>query len=286
MCFLVLQAFGQKEVKVIETAKEMSRGLQPSFVVNIPETQLKTVERAWIKHLQKGTRSRVKKDKQEMTIPGAAVEGLQGGMITVYSRLIADKEDVMLIAFFEIDSVFFLSQQDPEKARGIHNYLREFALETYRNTVKDQLKMEERKLQTMQKLLGNLQDIEKKNDNIIKENKRAIGNLEDAIRENNADQDRKNQEIETQKDKVVAMKEFPEEAALAQKGLKQLKREKKKLQSQNESLHKKIDRLEEQIKKAERDIRIGKEQQKLQEKENIKQQDAVKAMEKKLAGIL
>jgi DNA repair exonuclease SbcCD ATPase subunit len=282
---LILNSYAQKEVRVIETTREMSRGLQPAFQVNIPESRIADVEKAWIRHQQKGTRSKVKKDKQEMSITGATIEGVQGGTLTLYSRLFADKEDVLLVVFVEIDSVFFLSEQDPDKARSMRSYLRDFALEAYRESVKEQVKLEEKKLQSMEKALQAQRETEKKNDRLARENDRQIRNLEDGIREKEADEERKSQEIEAQKDRVVAMKDFPEEKKVEEKALKSLQREKKKLQSQREALHRKIDKLDAGIKRAERDARIAQEKQKLQEREILRQQDALKRVKEKLDGI-
>ncbi|MBE0641572.1 MAG: hypothetical protein IH599_06010, partial [Bacteroidales bacterium] len=209
MSLLILNGYSQREVRVIETTREMSRGIQPVFQVNIPESRIAEVEKAWIRYQQKGSRAKVQKDKQEMRITGLAMEGVQGGTITLYSRLFADKEDILLFAFVEIDSVFFLSEQDPDKARSLRSYLRSFALDTYRESVKEQVKLEEKKLQAMEKALQAQRENEKKNDRLARENDRQIRNLEDGIREKEADEERKSQEIEAQKDRVVAMKDFP-----------------------------------------------------------------------------
>lgn len=282
---LGMMAYGQKEIRVTETAREMSRGLQPSFMVNIPETTLRDVERAWPKHLQRGTRAKVQQDKQEIKISGASIEGVQGGTVTVYSRLFAEKEDVMLYSFFEIDSVFFLAEQDPDKANSIRTYLRGFAVATYQESVKEQLKLEQKKLQSMEKILENLRDEEKKNEKLVRESEREIRELKDAISENTSDQERINGQLESQKDRVDAVKDFEEERAKEEKVLKQLKREKKKMQSQREGMYRKIDKLEAAIKKANRDIRIGQEKQKLQEKENTRQSGVVEAVQRKLEAI-
>jgi len=275
----------QKEISVSETAREMSRGLQPAFMVNIPETGIKEVEKAWTKHLQKGSRSRVSSGKQELLMPDARVEGIQAGNIAVHSQLFASGGDVMLYAFFEIDSVFFHSEKDPDIARSIRSYLRDFAVETYRSSVESQLRAEENKLKAMERGLEGLRDEEKRNEKLIKENEREISKLQDEIKVNDSDEDRKAEEIERKKDLVSTLGNFPEEQAKAEKELKVLKKEKRRMQSRKESMHRKIDKLEDQIKKAERDIRIGKEKQRLQEKQNTGQEEAVRLVRKKLDAI-
>jgi len=285
MGLLILDSYGQKAINVAEATREMSRGLQPAMVVNIPEARLADVEKAWVRYQQKGTRSRVQKDKQEMRISGAAIEGVQGGNLTLYSLLYADKEEVLLFAFLDIDSVFFLPERDAAMARSLQTYLRGFAVQSYQEVASGQLRQEEKKLQALEKQLESLRSEEKKNDRLARENEREVRNIEDDIREKTADEERKARDIELQKDKVDALKEFPEEKALEEKALKALKKEKKKIQSQREGLYRKKDKLEAGIKRADRDARIAREKQKLQDREILRQQESVKRAKDKLEGI-
>lgn len=276
---------GQKKIEVTETAKKMSQGLQPAFVVNIPETEIRDVERDWKRLQQKGTRSRVEQEEEEMKLSQAGISGVPGESITVYSRLYADHGQTILVAFFEIDSAFFTPQQNPDIARSIRDYLRDFAVEEYREVVKSQLKDEEKKLQALVRTLESMRDEEKKNERIIKENEREIKNLKDEIEVNLSDEERKNEQIEQQKDMVEAVRELEEEHKAARKELRKLERDKKKIRRQRKNMYRKIDRLEAEIKRAKRDIRIGKEKQKQQEKVIKDQEEVVKSFQNKLDNI-
>lgn len=283
--FYALAGIAQQEIKVLVSAKEMSKGLQPSFEVNIPETDIKSVERAWTKLLQKGTRSRAKRANSEVMLSGASIDGIVAKQINVYSRLFADKGEVLLVSFYELDSVFFNAEQNAEISLSIKSFLRNFAVETYRASVMEQVKIEAQKLQAGERLTESLLDEEKRKEIFVKESQREIRNLEDGIKVNLLDQDRMLENIERQKDKIAAVREFEDEHKAAEKELKSLKRSLKKIQSQRESMHKKIDKLESGIKNAERDIRIGKEKQRMQDIVVSKQKNVLEAVQQKLNRI-
>lgn len=280
-----LPLMGQADIKVENTAREMSRGLQPAFQVNIPEASVKEVEKAWQRYIRKGTRARVKMNGEEMYLPAANIEGVQGSNVQIYTRLYAEKSGVLLVAFLEIDSVFFNPEQDAARAGSLRTYLRNFAVETYKSQVGEEIKEEEKLLRNMERGLESLLNDEKSNENKIKQHQREIQNLQNSIQSAESDEARKAEEISRQKDLVLTLKSFPDEEKAAKAEQKKLERDLKKMQRSREVMHRKIDRMEGEIKNAERDIRILQERQKKQEKDIDKQKDRVTKLKEKQGGI-
>jgi hypothetical protein len=283
--FFSLPLLGQAEIKVESTAREMSRGLQPAFQVNVPENEVKEVQKAWERYIRKGSRARVKKSNEELHLPAANISGVQGGNVQIYSLLYAEKSGVILFAFFEIDSVFFNPEQDPAIAGSIRTYLRNFAVETYKSKVGEKIREEEKTLRSLERGLEDLLNEEKSNDKKIKQNQREIQNLQNSIQSAQSDENRKSEEIARQKDLVLSLKNFQEEEKAAKADLKKMERELKKMQRSREGMHRKIDKLEEEIRNAERDIRILQEKQKKQERDIASQKERLMNQKNKQSGI-
>ena len=263
----------------------MSRGLQPAFQVNIPEASVKEVEKAWERYIRKGTRARVKTNGEEMHLPAANIDGVQGSNVQIHTKLYAEKSGVLLVTFFEIDSVFFNPEQDASRAGSLRTYMRNFAVETYKSQVGEEIKEEEKRLRTMERGLESLLNDEKSNEKKIKQHQREIQNLQNSIQSAESDEARKAEEISRQKDLVLTLKSFPDEEKAAKAEQKKLERELRKMQRNRETMHRKIDRLEGEIKNAERDIRILQERQKKQEKDIDIQKERVMKLKEKQRGI-
>lgn len=285
LCFFALPLLGQAEIKVENSAREMSRGLQPAFQVNVPESSVKEVNRAWQRYIRKGTRARVKTNNEELHLPAANIDGVQGSNVQIYSRLYAEKSGVLLVTFFEIDSVFFNPEQDPARAGSIRTYLRNFAVENYKDQVGGKIKEEEKLLRNLERELESLLNDEKSKEKKIRQNQREIQNLQSRIQSAESDETRKSEEISRQKDLVLTLKSFPEEEKAAKSELKKLERELKTMQRSRENMHRKIDKLEEGIKNAERDILILQEKQKKQENDIAAQKERVGSVKNKQSGI-
>lgn len=275
----------QTEIDIQNTRRLMSKGEQPGFLVRIPGSALPDAEKAWMKEIRKGNKVKPSKSREEIAIQQAVLGTIRSDAMNVYARFYQDSKDVLLYAFFEIDSVFFDGTENPDLSGNIRNYLRDFAIGVYRESFGKVVKDEEKVLTGLEKSVASLEAQNKKADRGISKNERRISDLQQRIREITGDEDRKSAEIERQKNLIATLDNFPEEQKAARTKLRSLEKERKQMKRKRESAHKQVDKLEEGIKSMHRTIRINGEKMK-QSQLNIDQQRAkLLEMTNKLSNI-
>jgi cell division protein FtsB len=150
----------QKPITIKESDILFKHGSIPGLIVSIPEVQLKTVEESWIKMLEKGTKSTVQKDFEEMTIFGALIKDVAGGPINVYSYIKQSTDSITTLAVsFELKKDEYITSDKREfEFNKAKQYLFQFAKDHYTDLVKDQMQVEEKKQNKLENKLNSLQN--------------------------------------------------------------------------------------------------------------------------------
>lgn len=292
LIFLIINisVYGQLQIEVKNNNAQMSKGNQPCYTVQVPQTDLKTVQQAWIKELQNGNKAKVKEISQELVMLGAVKPEITSDSINIYSLLIPGDSLVTLHAFFEIKGAFFGPDADKTLLatdkidNNIKLYMRTFAVELYRKAVEDELENQEKALKTME---SDLDKLEKNEDNLTKE----ISNLENEIEEKerevkelDAQIDLKNQEINTHSTSMLSITTETDKKAAEEKK-KALEKEKKELEKDRSKAKDKISSDKSKIKENEKGIEDSKELQSSKQNEIIDQTNVVNKVQAKLNGI-
>jgi len=281
--------FAQVNIVVEETDREFSRGTKPAFVVEIPENKLKDVERDWVKYLNTNSAKGFKPEtvNGEVIMRGAQNKNLSPSPVVVYSRLLETPAGVRLTAWLSLDDSTFIS-----KATGTdidiaaNKYVRDFAVEQYKEVVKRELGREVDKLKKMEGELKGFVSDEDKAKKKINANDREIERNRSQIAINRGDETRKNEQISTQKAVVDNTRQaYGNTNKEAKKALDDLEKERKKIQSSSEKLNKEIDNLQKEIREEERKITQSQQAQSQKSDEIEAQKRVVRATEDKLNGI-
>jgi predicted nucleic acid-binding Zn-ribbon protein len=289
--FVSIISHAQINILVQEQEVNMSKGLQHAFIVEIPQADNDAVIKTWSKYIRVDTKSKVQKAGEEIYILGTEIDQIHKGPINIYSVIFKKDSTEKLVAFFEIDSVFFSKDEasnsiENEKTyHGIKNFVRDFALERYREVVASELKDEQKKLKD---LTHDLEKFEKDNVSYqkkIKENEQDILNSESEISSLEAAKTRKVEEVENQKLKVTSLSEDAVLQDMAKKKLKELEKEKKGINKDIEKKHKNIVSYQSNIKEFNRLIEDNQEKQEAKLKEIEDQEDIIERTTNKLQGI-
>lgn len=279
--------FGQGKIFVEEAPRAMSKGAQPSFLVDIPGAKLKTIEKDWIKYLEKSSKNKAEQLNGETLIKGSTVKNISTLPLTIYSTLLETNDGVRLTVWVaEQDSVFISDKMNNDKNLASIKYVKDFANAEYRDIVKAELETEKNKLDKLNDELKKLISIEEKAKSTIKENLRSIDRNKNDIKLNEADQKRKIEQITAQKAVVETTKVSGGDAYKeALKALDNLNGEKEKLEKENEKLNKQIDKWEKENREQDRDINQSKQDQGQKNEQIGRQKAVVEAVEAKLAAI-
>jgi hypothetical protein len=289
--FVSIISHAQINIIVEEQEVTMSKGQQPAFVVEIPRAENDVVVKSWSKYIREDTKSNVQKEGEEIFILGTQIDQIHIGPINIYSVVFKKDSTEKLVAFFEIDSVFFSkndasnSIENEKTYHGIKNFVRDFALERYREVVAEELKDEQKKLKDF------THDLEKfEKDNVsyqkkIKENEQNILNAESEISSLEVVKTRKAEEIENQKLKVASLSEDAVLQDMAKKKLKEQEKDKKGINKDIEKKQKNIVSYQSNIKEFNRLIEDNQEKQEAKLNEIEEQEDIIENVTSKLQGI-
>jgi predicted nucleic acid-binding Zn-ribbon protein len=290
LLFISFAGLAQEEINVKQITEEMSKGRQPGFAVDIHQADLEIVQRDWIKYIQDDTREKAEKVDHEIQIIGAVDDEINHKPFNLYSILINKDTLVKLVAFIEIDSVFFDPKKYPEKLvsdkieSGIRNFLHEFAVEQYKDAVGIEIDDEEKILKSMNRELKDLEDEKEKLEKEITSSEQNITSAEDEVNLLDMEIDSKLSQIESSRLRISSMTD-KETKKVAQKELKDLEKDKKKLDDKKTKMNKEIVGHQSDIKGFEKEIKKNLELQETKADEIKQQEELIKSLEDKLAAI-
>ncbi len=281
----------QQEIRVFKDSAMISKGKQVGYAVHIPEGDIEEIKKEWSKLIRQNTKSKVEELGLEINIMGTQIEEIHHAPINLYSSIYKTDTVIKLIAFFEIDSVFFIfdatnkTLQSEKNHHAIQHFMRNFAVEQYHNTVAEELDEEEKELKMLNKEFENMQ---KENENAqkdIEECEQGIINSEHAITTLTTDNERKLEDINIQKESMASIPKDTDLGKEAKKDLKSLEKDKKNIENQLEKERKNIVECTATIDEMNRLIEQNTERIEELELSIDLQEDVVKAVTSKLGGI-
>ncbi len=278
--FLIILVFSslwikaQKPISVEEDSLSFGKETLPCLTVSIPEVNYENTMKSWTKELQSGTKSKIVKEGNEMTIFGAKIKDISPDPINVYSKMLSLESMVKLSVAFEVKKDQYIerntNETDVDKAK---TYLKSFAKDQYMEFAKDQSDSEDKKLHDLQKELSTLERVKSRLQKSIESSNTIVFNEKQnlTIQQN---------ELSSVSGEIVAQNKqlsSPEDDAVKKEKtdyINSLDKRKNKAESGIESSQEKINKANNEIDKANNEIAENdRKQQELNEK--IQTQQAV-----------
>ena len=280
-------AFAQDSLKVIESMRTFSIGTKNAFIVDIPQSKMKTVAKSWKSYLKSHTHSSIEENSGEITMSRNPIKDVLSDSVIVISTVSSEGTITKLAAAFMLDdSSFISSSTKPEIASAINYFVHKFAVEEYKSTFEGQLKEEKKKEKN---LIDNISNLEENVDDWrdkIKNNLREIDRKKDDIRVGEAEQSIKTTAITDQKILLSTFSGTLEQREKEDSKLKSLEKEKSKMINSNESDHAKISKLEKENRSLQKEIDKTNEESIPQAKaELVKQKAAISLLELQISNI-
>jgi hypothetical protein len=190
----------QKPIKVSEDSLKFGKSTFPGLSVNIPEVGYENTLKVWIKDLESGSKSKVIKDNDELTIFGARIKDISGNPVNVYSKLISIDSMLHLTVSFELTKDKYIDRVGtPSEYAKAQTYIKQFAKNQYIEITKVRADAEEKKVREIERELSTLEkekarmqkSIVSNNTTITKENdnigiqKNELTTVETALVEHN-----------------------------------------------------------------------------------------------------
>lgn len=200
------QSFSQKKITIDERTKSFADGSHNALIVNIYEADEDLILKEW-KRLMKDYDAKVT-SKKETFADDAMIKNLSPNTVDIYAFAEKNSDgDFNLVVAFDLGGAFLSSSQHSDKYRTAEKILHEFAVNTAKEAIKDQLKDEEHNLSRMEK---DQQSLERDKENLLKnieDYKQKIIKAEDDIKTNEKDQETKKEEISKQQKFITEIKE-------------------------------------------------------------------------------
>jgi len=289
--FVSIISHAQINIVVLEQEATMSKGLQPAFIVEIPQAENDAVIKSWSKYIREGTKSKTQEVNKEIFILGTQIDQIHEVPINIYSIIFKKDSVIKVVSFFEVDSIFFSKDEitnnlENEKTyHGIKNFVRDFALERYHEVVAAELLKEQKKLKDLNHDLA-----KHEKDNVsylkkVKENEQDVLNTESEIASLEASKLRKTEEIENQKIKISSLSGDVVLQDMAKKILKDMEKEKRGMGKDIEKKQKNIVNYQSNIKEYNRQIEDNQQKQEAKLLEIENQEIIINKTNHKLQGI-
>lgn len=283
---VMISAHAQEEIVVTMKNKSFSIGEVPAFASFIPEASYISVSKAWEKYLEQETKENVSFENGEYIILSKAYEKVSSTPLNIYSYVKEYEGELLLVCAIQLNGEFISSAMDEEIYIPAKKYVRDFAVESYKNAVIDEINAEEKVLKKI--------DIEKSQLTLQKEsilssiNQYERNNItkQDEITLNKLDLSNKVLQIQAQKEFVLQLANAGEDAQEeAEKVLKDMEKDFKKLQKANENLHEDIASNESHIRLKESSLKAIESQLKFLQLDIEDQEYKLRKLKQKLENI-
>jgi len=255
VCFVLsVSGIAQKAIVITEGPVTFTHGNTPGIAISIPEVSFKKVQDSWIKSLEKGTKSKVQNENNELSIFGAIIKDIAPAPINVYSYVKDNDTAILLAATFELKKDVYVSMEN--NAEGFAKaklYLLEFAKGHYLELAKEQLDNEVKKLSKLEGDLKSLENDKIKLEKMIQSNTTTIGATNDELVILRTNLLSLNDELLAQTNQYNALEEGPAKEE-KKKYIEDLEKRIKKTTREVESGEKKIVDMQAEIDKAQSDL--------------------------------
>ncbi|MEX0813001.1 MAG: hypothetical protein WD048_12350 [Chitinophagales bacterium] len=245
--------FAQEPINVTVAHQSVTRDAQNSYTVDIPQANLKDVEKEWTKYLSKKSKGRASESNGEYIQNNAVDKNISNKPFDVQSKLFGTSDGVRLTAWFtQRNRPLQSSERGNGQQLAVQKYIRDFAVPQYREAVKAELETEQDKLEEMEKQLSEMIKNEEASLKAIAENERSNERAKESIATTKSDIKSSSKKIEDQKEMVEYTASDPNATKGAKKTLDNLEDDKKDLQKSNEKEAKDLVKSKTEIREAER----------------------------------
>lgn len=188
--------------QISEQTRSMSLGTNNALVLEIPKSQEKFVNKLWKKYVENFYDSKTKWNRKtdEWLSDNASIVGLGGAnTVDIYGVAVQQGENVSMTMWVDLGGAFLSSSSHPDRYTEAEKILMRFGLEVTRESIKLELKEEEKKQKKLANKMKKLKKANEKYHRNIEKAKEAIAKAEAGIVQNVKDQENATKEIELQR---------------------------------------------------------------------------------------
>lgn len=192
------------QVIVQEGIKQMSKGDQNCFYIDLPSDNTKLAMDVWKDFMKDYKSGKTKTDRKtkEIFTDNAVVKEMSDNTVDVYARI----DGSTLTAWFDLGGAYLSSAQHPKRYPTVEKMLNSYYFKFSKEIAKADLERRESELKSLEKELKKLEDQQKDLHETIEKAKETIAKAEADIDANREMQGSKKTEIEIKAAEVNAAK--------------------------------------------------------------------------------
>jgi len=253
-CFVIgFAGIAQNSITISEGPIVFRHGNTPGITMSIPEVSYKKIQDSWIKTIEKGTKSKVMNENDEISIFGAILKDITDTPINIYSLVRDNDSAVTLTVAVELKKDEYVSSdKDVEVFAKVKTFLLEFAKGHYLELAEGILANEEKKLSKLESDLKSLENDKIKLEKMIQSNTIEMGSTQDELVILRTNLTSLNEELLAQTNQYNALEEGSAKDE-KKKYIDDLEKRVKKTGKDLESGEKKIINMQAEIDKAQND---------------------------------
>ena len=195
-------SFGQLEVS--EEPREMSSGLENSFILKLPETKKKVAIEVWTKFLKPYKGKRTKDTKSLLFTDDAKIQSFSANTTDLYAKFIEYGEEnyTECMVWFDLGGAFLSSELHPDKMDAANEMFDNYFKAVKIRNAEDNLAFEENNLKDLEKEMNRLMKQKEDYEGKIKDAEDLIAEMNKKIAENEGLQEAISSEIKSQMKEV------------------------------------------------------------------------------------
>jgi hypothetical protein len=187
----------------IERNISMSLGPQNSFYIEIPGADAKLAQKTFYEFVKEYGKIKENSKAREHFMMATKIPVINGvSPVDLYAKFEDGKGIATAYVWVDLGGAFVNSTDHPKQAQAMRQFMYDYFITVRKKVVTEELKVEEKKYESLVKDLKKLKD---KNDDYhkdIEKAKQKIAEAETNIQKNQTDQDNKTKEIDTQKEVI------------------------------------------------------------------------------------
>ncbi len=185
----VINVMAQMPVEVKVVDRPSSLGVQSAFEVVVPQAKTNDAIDLWKKTIIPGglfkKNPKMEKQKDEWIVNNVVINDITSTPLNVFTQISSFPENIYIRIFLQSDGEFIGSAgSSPQTTMAANNFIRNYAVDLYKQAVEKELKQEQNKLSSLENNQNKLYRQNKSFNNKIEDARRNESELKGEARQN------------------------------------------------------------------------------------------------------
>ncbi|HOK21079.1 MAG TPA: hypothetical protein PLO66_00080 [Bacteroidales bacterium] len=171
LCGLTLNV---QEITITNATERIAYGINPCYIVTIPNTNIETVAKAWKSEMKKA-KAKVEGDYKTIAT-NAFLTDISDNSMDIFANFLQEKNDVKMIVGFSLSGMFLTPENNSTAHNAATNFLKQFAEQQYKNQLSDDVSVQKKQIKRTER---EIKKLNKQTEKSTKDNKKMTKDIEE-----------------------------------------------------------------------------------------------------------